>query len=346
MVQKKAHEVDDFLAHPSRIYPVILIYGTDNGLVSERANLFARKTGINIEDPFSTIRLDATDIDHDTARLEDEARTFSLFDGGRLIWIRNAGTQKGFANAVKWLLQKPPEQTFILIEAGGLKKGVALRNVVEQAANAIALPCYSDDARSIDHLIDDVLSKFDLRISLDARDMLHKNLGADRMASRGELEKLCFYAKGKNIIRIEDVSEIISDVSTTSQDEIIDAIISGNVSTLNNNFDRQQSSRTSLFIILHAVQHQFQKLQEFRFIMDTENKSASAIVSSARPQIFFRRQKLVEHALLCWNAERLARAMERLYTVMLESRKNTELAPAIVRQNLIALAVEAARARR
>lgn len=346
MAQKKAHEVDNFLARPSRAYPVVLIYGPDKGLVSERANLFARNTGIGMDDPFSTARLDAADIDHDPARLGDEARTVSLFGGDRLIWIRNAGPQKGLTDAVKWLLQEPPDQTFVLIEAGDLKKGVALRNAVEQAGNGMALPCYSDDARSIDHLIDDVLSKFDLRISLDARDVLRENLGADRLASRSELEKLCFYAKGKGTISIEDVTAAISDVSTASQDEIIDAVIGGDLSTLNNSFDRQQSSGIPLFVVLHAMQRQFQQLQEFRFIMDTENKSASAIVAGARPPIFFRRQKLVEQALLRWNADRLARAMERLHTVVLESRKNAELAPAIVRQNLMALAIEAARAGR
>jgi len=342
VTQKKAHEVDNFLTRPSRACPVVLIYGPDKGLVSERAHLFAKNTGTSTDDPFSTVHLDAADIDHDPARLGDEARTVPLFGGDRLVWIRNAGAQKGLTEAVRWLLQEPPRQAFVLIEAGELKKGTALRNAVEQAANAMALPCYSDDARSINHLIDEILSKFDLRISLDARDMLRAKLGADRLASRGELEKLCFYAKGKGIIRIEDIAEAISDVSALSQDEIIDAIISGNLSALNESFDRQQAGGTPLFLVLSATQRQLQQLQEFRFIMDTENKSAAAIVTGARPPVFFRRQKLVEQALLCWNADRLARAMERLHIAVLESRKHAELAPAIVRQNLMALTVEAA----
>jgi len=343
VAQKKAHEVDNFLARLSRVYPVVLIYGPDKGLVAERAGLFVQNTGISTDDPFSTVRLDAADIDHDPARLGDEARTVSIFGNDRLIWIRNAGTQKGLTEAVKWLLQEPSEQIFVLIEAGDLKKGTALRNAVEQAANAMALPCYSDDARAVDRLIDEALTKFNLHILPDAREMLRESLGADRLASRGELEKLCFYAKGKNTIHVEDVAQTISDVSALSQDEIIDAVIGGHLSALDDSFDRQRAGGTSLFSILSAVQRQFQQLQEFRFIMDTERKSASAIIAGSRPQIFFRRQKLVEQALLHWKAERIACAMERLHTVVLESRKNTMLAPAIVRQNLMALAIEAAR---
>lgn len=346
VAQKKAHEVDNFLACLSRTYPVVLVYGPDKGLASERAALYAKNSGVSLDDPFSTIRLDAAEIDHDPGRLGDEARTVSLFGGDRLIWIRNAETQKGLAEAVRWLLQEMPAQTFVLIEAGDLKKGAALRNAVEQAGNAMALPCYSDDARGLDHLIDEVLSGFGLRISLDAREILHESLGADRLASRGELEKLCFYAKDRQIIGLEDVAEAISDVSAVSLDEVIDAVISGNLSAFDDRFDRHVASGTSLFSILNAAQRQFQQLQEFCFIMNTERKSAAAIVAAARPPVFFRRQKLVAQALAHWNAGRLARAMERLHLTLLESRKNTELAPAIVRQNLLALTVQAMRAGR
>jgi len=340
VAQKKAYEVDNFLSHPPKKYPVILIYGTDKGLISERASLFAKKTGVRINDPFSTVYLDAIDIDHDPARLMDEVSTISLFDSNRLIWIRNAGSQKRLADAVRWSLQSSLKQTFILIEAGNLKKGMALRNAIEQSTNAMALPCYNDDAQSIDYLIDDVLSKFNLCISLEARNMLRENLGADRLASRGELEKLCFYAKGKKIIKIEDISQIVSDLSIISQDEIFDAIISGNLSALNDNFDRQKDKGISLFIILYEVQHQFHQMQELRFIMDAKNKNALSVIIDARPQIFFRRHKLIEGALACWNAKRISRAIEQLHKVTIESRKNAEFAYAIVRQNFIALAVE------
>jgi DNA polymerase-3 subunit delta len=37
MAQKKAHEVDSFLKRLDRAYPIVLLYGPDKGLVSERA---------------------------------------------------------------------------------------------------------------------------------------------------------------------------------------------------------------------------------------------------------------------------------------------------------------------
>jgi len=344
MAQKKAHEVDGFVAHPSGAFPLVLFYGPDKGLVAERAALFAKNTAVALDDPFSTIRMDAADIESDPARLGDEAKTVSLFGGERLIWIRNAGAQKKLADTVKWLLaENILQQTWLLIEAGDLKKNALLRAAVEQGKSGMALPCYSDDARAIDQLIDQVLGEFNLHINLDARKFLRECLGGDRLASRGELEKLCFYAKGRDMIGVEDITAIISDVSALSYDEVIDAVITGSLSALDSGFDRQLAGGTSLFSILSAAQRQFQQLQQMRFVMDREGKSASAVVAASRPPIFFRRQKLVEQALSLWNGVRLERALSRLHMTVLESRQNAALAASIIRQHLLALCIEAAR---
>jgi DNA polymerase-3 subunit delta len=131
MAQKKAHEVDAWLRRPDPSTPIILLYGPDRGLVSERARSCATTTGLPLDDPFTVIKLDASDIEQQPGRLVDEARTIPMFSERRLIWIRNAGQQKGLADEVKLLLAEPPRDAIVLIEAGELKKGAALRTTVE-----------------------------------------------------------------------------------------------------------------------------------------------------------------------------------------------------------------------
>lgn len=125
MAQKKAHEVDSFISRPVHSGSVILLYGPDKGLVSERAAKLAKQTGLPLDDPFAVLRIEADEIDKDPARLLDEARTISMFGCDRLIWIRNASAQKSLAEAVKALITEPAQDTIILIEAGDLKKVLA-----------------------------------------------------------------------------------------------------------------------------------------------------------------------------------------------------------------------------
>jgi len=312
--------------------------------VSERAVNFAKNTGIDLSDPFSTVRLEAAEIEADPARLDDEARTVSLFGGHRLIWLRGAGTQKGLVEAIKWLIRSPPQQAWILLEGGDLKKGVGLRSAIETAKNAMALPCYSDDARMVDGLIEQVLGDFDIRVPYAVTQLLRTHLGSDRLVSRAELEKLGLYVMGKGEVTVDDVLNSISNVSQNSQDHIIDALISGDMKSFSERFDRQCEAGTPLFIVLSAAIRQFQQLQQLRHVMDREVKTASAVVAAMRPEFFFQRKKIIEKALGIWTGPALTKACARLQHTVLESRKLPALATTIARQNLLALAVEAARA--
>lgn len=346
MAQKKAHEVDSFLSRPFQSGTVVLIYGPDKGLVSERAIKFAKRTGLPLDDPFAVLRIEADEIDKDPARLVDEAKTISMFGGDRLIWVRNASAQKNLAEAVKRLIAEPPQDTYILIEAGDLKKAAALRTSVENGATAMALPCYSDDARGIDGLIDDVLLGNNLQISGDARQLLRLSLGGDRLATRGELEKLCLYARGQQRIEIEDVRESVGDVAALSQDEVIDAVLVGDLVKFSTAFDRVVNTGTHPFLLVNTAMRQFSQLQTMRYNMEIENKPAGLVVNAAKPPIFFARKKLVETALGLWSGAALTRVTERLQRTVLESRQNAALSTAIIRQNFIAIAVEALRNKR
>jgi DNA polymerase-3 subunit delta len=343
MAQKKAHEVDGFLARPAQTGTVILIYGPDKGLVSERGTKYAKLTGLPLDDPFAVLRIEADEIDKDPARLMDEARTISMFGGDRLIWIKNASAQKSLAEAVKLLISEPPQDTYILIEAGDLKKGAGLRTNVENGATGMALPCYTDDARGIDGLIDDVLQANHLQISNDARQFLRLSLGGDRLATRGELEKLCLYARGQQRIELEDVRESVGDVAALSQDEVIDAILIGDLPKFNTAFDRVVNTGTHPFLLVNSAMRQFSQLQTLRYAMETGNVPAGLVVNSAKPPIFFARKKLVETALGLWSVAAINRVTDRLQRTVLESRQNSALSTAIIRQTFIALTVEAIR---
>jgi DNA polymerase-3 subunit delta len=90
-------------------YRIVLVYGPDRGLVSERAAQVADKTGVDLTDDFSVLTLEASDLNGDPGRLADEFGAISLFGGDRLVWIKNAGNERGLVDAVAALSEPRPD---------------------------------------------------------------------------------------------------------------------------------------------------------------------------------------------------------------------------------------------
>ncbi|MCT8991914.1 DNA polymerase III subunit delta [Chelativorans sp. SCAU2101] len=345
MAQKKAHEVDAWLARPDPRMSVVLVYGPDRGLVSERARLFAERSGLPLDDPFCVVKIDGAEI-AEPGQLVDEARTVPMFADRRLVWVRNAGSQNALVADVAALVADPPADCLVLIEAGDLKKNAALRTAVERGERAMALPCYSDDARSLDSVIDNVLSAAGLSISLEARQLLKASLGGDRLATRGELEKLALYCAGAGNVTVEDVRAAVGDVSIAGADEAVDAVMCGRIAQFDTLFTRHLAAGAPPFLMLSAALRHVQGLQLMRAQVEAEGKSPAAAVASARPPVFFARRRAVEQAVERWTLSMLQAAAERLQGAVLKSRQHPAVAASVSRQTLLALAIEGARAGR
>ena len=339
MAQLKAHEAESWLAKPRPDFPVVLIYGPDRGLVSERASRFAQATGIALDDAFSVSRMDGGEVDRDPGRLLEEAQTIPMFGGRRLIWLRNAGASKQLAEAVRSLCQKPPPETILLVEAGDLKKGAPLRSAIEQAPTAMAIPCYADDARGIDALIDAVMK--DTTLEPDARALLRRSLGGDRLASRREVEKLALYALGRQSVTIEDVRALSGDVSGRSVDDVIDAALSGGLEEFDTGFARLAAVGQAASIV-SAMQRQLENLHRLRGRMDQEGMTAGGAVAAARPPVFFARRRLIEAALSRWERATIGRMLESLQSATLAMRRNPVLATGLGHRVLLQIARSAA----
>ncbi|ADZ68520.1 DNA polymerase III subunit delta [Polymorphum gilvum] len=342
MVALKATEIERFVARPPAAAAIILVYGPDTGLVSERAQALVESASDGSDDPFSLARLDAADLASDPDRLIDEALTVPLFGGRRVIWVRDAGG-RNLVPAVAPLLKLADCPAFVVIEAGDLKKGTGLRKLFEADRRAVALPCYADTGRDIDYLIDEETRLAGLTISREARAALHGLLGADRMASRGELRKLCLYAHGRQRIDTDDIAAIIGDASAFEMSELIDAAAGGDLAALDHGLERLEAEGGNASVIAGQALVHFQGLHRMRAEFDAGTPAAQ-IVDAARPPVFFKRKAALARQIQLWSAADLDKAMERLAEAMRTARLNDRIGMPVLSEALLTLA-RVARAR-
>lgn len=342
MTVLKAAEIDRFVANPPQAGGVVLVFGPDTGLVSERAARLVNKASEGESDPFNLIKIDASDLSSDPDRLIDEVLTIPLFGGRRIVWVKDA-SGKNLAPALDPVLKLQDWQTLVVLEAGDIKKGVGLRKLVEPHKRAIALPCYADNDRGVDQLIDEETREAGLVVTREARAALHSLLGGDRMASRGELKKLCLYALNKGKIESEDITAVIGDASAFEMSELIDAAATGDLATLDHGLERLADAGSKASVIANQTLKHFQHLHRMRVEVDN-GKPAQAVIDSQRPPVFFSRKPKFSQQLRIWALKDLERAMGILSDATRVSRLNDALGVPVLSEALLTLG-RAARAR-
>ena len=343
MAEVKSHEFDAFLKRKPLPVRLFLVYGPDRGLVSERAAMLAAASGVALDDAFSVVKLDAGDIGNQPGRLIDEMNAIGLFGGERLIWIRNAGSEKGLSDGLDILAGASAGPSTLIIEAGDLKKGAALRKAAESTSAAVAIPCYADDGRALQALVDRELSAENLKISPAARERLLETIGGDRLASRNEVRKLALYCRGKELIEEQDVEDIVGDASAISTDDAVDAILKGDRDGFLHAIQKIVSSKTPVFLVLQGCLRQFQLLELMRAEMDEKRVPAAQAMASLGRHLHFRRKPIVENALRTWTGPAIRRETQRLQAAILQSRQRPALEDTIAMQTMLATVLQSAR---
>ncbi|OJF91209.1 DNA polymerase III subunit delta [Pararhizobium antarcticum] len=343
MTEVKSHEFDSFLQRSIKDSRLYLIYGPDRGLVSERASMIAAKTGVALDDPFSLIKLDGSDLQQSPGRLLDEVNAFGLFGGEKLVWIRSAGSEKALVDGFQLLAQEPPTGSYVIIEAGDLKKGTGLRKIGESSRAVISVACYADDARAVSALIDQELAQVNLKITPAARERLQEALGGDRIASRNEIRKLALYCRGMGTIEEEHVQDIVGDASAISVDDAIDAVLKGDADGLVHAIQKIVTSKTPIFLVLQGCLKQFQLLDLMRAEMDAKRLQPAQVTATLGRHLHFRRKPIVESALKTWSGPAIQRELGRLQATIFQSRSRQSLEESAAMQALLAITLQSAR---
>lgn len=303
-------QTTSFLQRPDPAARVLLVYGPDAGLVSERVKQLALHTVPNLDDPFRTAYLTATVIADDPARLYDEMAAQSLGGGKRLVRLQAA--ESATAAIAVFLKDPPPTDSLLLIEAGDLDKKSKLRLLCENEALAVTIACYAEEGAARQRTIADILQQEGLRIDRDALMALADILPADRLAMRAELEKLALYARGQKEVRLADIEAIIQDAGAAELDDLIYAVAGGDAARSGILMARLWEEQTSPVAILRAAQRHFMRLATARAQMDN-GLNATEAVKRLSPPVFWKFENAFAAQLRRWPSARIEVALTRLF---------------------------------
>ena len=301
----KSSEADRTVKNPPKAMIAALVYGPDAGLARERAETLLKTVVSDLTDPFRVSDLDEQTLASDPARLADEAAAISMLGGRRVVRVR--GATNDLAEVFEAFLADPKGDALIVVEAGDLSKGSALRKVFEEAGNAAAIACYPDSARDLPDVVRDALRAEGLSIAPDALEEAVSRLGSDRGVTRRELEKLALYMHGRKQVMLQDVRAVMGDESEVRAEEACDAAAEGDLKRLDLALERLWSDGATAASILRIAMVHFQRL----LLAHTGTSAESAAMRLGKP-MHFSRKDAFKAQLRKWNEARLVEALDML----------------------------------
>ena len=254
-------EADKLSEKPPATWAAVLLFGSNNGLVRERADRCAAAIVEDKSDGFRIADLNADVLKKDPARLADEAGAISMFGGRRIVRVRDASD--GLSSLFDGYLSDVKGDTLVIVEAGELSKTSSLRKVFEGAKRGAAIECYDDRPEESGRMIRESLTAQGWQIEPDALAYLVEALNADRRLLRTEMDKLLTYlgkgGKDSVLTRAEAVG-VIGDSGAVEGDEIADAVADGDLKRLDHLIAKGNESGMAWGVAVGFTLRLFQRL--------------------------------------------------------------------------------------
>ena len=304
----------------------VLIYGPDAGQVDELADKAIEKLEI---DPNNLLAIDSDDLREKTDALFAEACCPSLLGGRRMIMIANAGDSD--AGLLRELCEHPSLDAFVVITGGILGAGGKLRSLFEDCAKLAALPCYTDDERTLSALIQkDLFAAGIKQITPDAMQYMCGHLGGDRGITRSFLKKIALYVDDKKTVTLDDVEKCLPDAGAADTDAFLYGLTAGHVSQTMLALDRLFFDNTEPVMLARMLDTHFKKL-------------LNAVVAGQMPRVFWKVADKFATAVRIWPESEIIAVLSRLNELEGQFKKTGMPAEILLRDFALKLSARTAK---
>lgn len=323
------------LARPDPGRPGLLLFGQDPMRVAERrAQALAALVGPGAEAEMRLTRLAGAELRRDPAALRDALKAQGFFPGPRAVLVEEAGDAAAPAIAAA-LADWRPGDAALVVTAGALPAGSALRRLFEGHAAAAAVAIY-DDPPSREELAE-MLARAGVpppdRAAAADIELLARML--DPGDFRQTLEKLALYAQGQPSVSAADVEACAPLSTEAALEDALHAVAEKRVAELAPLLARLAAQGVAPVALAVALGRHFRTLHAAA----ADPAGPAQALARARPPIFGPRRERMARQAQAWGVERLEAALAQILETDLALRSSPRApAGAILERCLIRLA--------
>jgi DNA polymerase III subunit delta len=330
MVALRESDIADFLKRKATKSNGVLFFGNDVSAIASGVRMVSQVVARG-EEP---LRLDASDLRSDPARLDDAFRSMSLLGDRRLIIV--TGVDENHAAVLESVFKADVLGNFVVVVSETIKKGSKLRAAAEASLLFAAVGFYEEAGSALVVRVQKNVQRAGLQFAEGAAERLVDLCGSDRSLLEAETEKLSLYCYPAPTIDVADVDAVCGDQAEFEADAVIAAVMDGDLEIVDRIFSSMIQSGDAKSVLIMLQLH-LARLEAVSSAVARGSDFMSAC-RAARPPIFDKQQSAAARHLRQFSGDDLGRAQVAVQQAMLQSRQAADLADAITGRCLLSLA--------
>ena len=293
---------------------IFLLYGENTGLIDQ-----------TIKDiflpifPKSVSNYDESEILRDIENFKNALFNKSFFEDEKLIII-NRGTDK-ILSIIEELIEKKTQDIKVIIKSNFLEKKSRLRKFFEKDENTVIVAYYEDSYQTLYQLVQNFFKEKKLSISSENINLIIDRSKTNRNNIRTELEKILIFSKNKTTVQTKDLVKLINLSENHDISELVDQCLSKNKKKTINILNENNLNTDENILILRSFLNKLKRLKKLRINLE-ENKNIEQVLSSFRPQIFWKDKDVIKQQLNNMSLVEINYLIKKINKLELEIKKN------------------------
>ena len=293
---------------------IFLLYGENTGLIDQ-----------TIKDiflpifPKSVSNYDESEILRDIENFKSALFNKSFFEDEKLIII-NRGTDK-ILSIIEELIEKKTQDIKVIIKSNFLEKKSRLRKFFEKDENTVIVAYYEDSYQTLYQLVQNFFKEKKLSISSENINLIIDRSKTNRNNIRTELEKILIFSKNKTTVQTKDLVKLINLSENHDISELVDQCLSKNKKKTINILNENNLNTDENILILRSFLNKLKRLKKLRINLE-ENKNIEQVLSSFRPQIFWKDKDVIKQQLNNMSLVEIDYLIKKINKLELEIKRN------------------------
>ena len=293
---------------------IFLLYGENTGLIDQ-----------TIKDiflpifPKSVSNYDESEILRDIENFKSVLFNKSFFEDEKLIII-NRGTDK-ILSIIEELIEKKTQDIKVIIKSNFLEKKSRLRKFFEKDENTVIVAYYEDSYQTLYQLVQNFFKEKKLSISSENINLIIDRSKTNRNNIRSELEKILIFSKNKTTVQTKDLVKLINLSENHDISELVDQCLSKNKKKTINILNENNLNTDENILILRSFLNKLKRLKKLKINLE-ENKNIEQVLSSFRPQIFWKDKDVIKQQLNNMSLVEINYLIKKINKLELEIKKN------------------------